>query len=67
MRRSLSLKTVTSFHPDTLLERTQVRLFSGDFCDIFKSTFLVELLRVTASKISLSRKYLEISEVVFKI
>ena len=55
MRRSLSLKQVASFHPDTLLEKTPARLFSGD---IFKNTFLEELLRVTASKISLSRKYL---------
>ena len=58
MRRSLSLKKVAGFHRDTLLEKTLVRLFSGDFCDIFKNTFLVEQLRVTAPKISLSRKYL---------
>ena len=55
MRRSVSLKKVAS--PDTLLEKTPARLFSGDFCDIFKNTFLVKLLRVTASKISLSTKY----------
>ena len=58
MRRSLSLKKVTRFHPDTLLEKTLARLFSGDFCDVPKNTFLVELLWVTASKIELSRKYL---------
>ena len=58
MRRSLSLKKVASFHPDTSLEKTLVRLFCGDFCDIFKNIFSVEQLRVTAPKISLSRKYL---------
>ena len=58
MRQSLSLKKVASFHPDTLLEKAPAQLFSGDFCDIFKNTFLVELLWVTASKISLLRKYL---------
>ena len=58
MRRSLSFKRVASFHPDTVLEKTSARLFFGDFCDIFKNTFLVKLLRVTASKLSLSRKYL---------
>ena len=55
MRRSLSFKRVASFHPDTLLEKISARLFFGDFCDIFKNTFLAKLLRVTAS---LSRKYL---------
>ena len=61
MRQSLSLKKVASFHPDTLLEKNLVRLFSGDYCDIFKNTFLVEQLRVTAPKISLSRMYLVFS------
>ena len=58
MRRSLSLKKVASFHPDSLLEKAPVELFSGGFYDIFNNIFLVELLRVIASKISLSRKYL---------
>ena len=58
MRGSLYLKKVASFHPDTLLEKILVRLFSGDFSDIFKEPFLVELLRVTVSKTSLSRKHL---------
>ena len=39
MRQGLSLKKVASFHPDTLLEKTLVRLFSGDYCDIFKNSF----------------------------
>ena len=51
-------KEGASFQPDNILEKTPMRLFSWDFCDIFKNTFLVELLQVSASKISLSRKYL---------
>ena len=58
MRRSLSLKNVASFRPGTLLEKPPAQLFSGDFCDILNNSFLVELLRVTASKIELSRNYL---------
>ena len=58
MRGSLYLKKVASFHPDTLLEKILARLFSGDFSDIFKEPFLVELLRVTVSKTSRSRKHL---------
>ena len=50
------LKKIASLHPDTLLEKTPALLLSQDFYDIFKKTSL--LLWVTASKISLSRKYL---------
>ena len=46
---SLSLNKVESFQPDTLLETTPARLFFWDFSYIFKSTFFVELLWVTAS------------------
>ena len=52
MRRRLSFKKVTSFHPDTLLESGTV-VFR-----ILLRYFLVEILRVTASEISTSRKYL---------
>ena len=58
MRRSLSWRKVVSFHPDTLLEKASAQLFSRDFCDIFMNTFLIELLQVTASEISLSKKYI---------
>ena len=51
---------IASLHPETLLEKTPVRFFSQDFCDIFENTFLVKLLLVTAFKISLSRKYLAV-------
>ena len=51
MRRDLSLKNVASFRPGTLLEKPPAQLFSRDFCDILNNSFLVELLRVTASKI----------------
>ena len=50
LRQSLSLNKIASFRPDTLLEKIPARLFSWDFCDTFKNTFLIELLRVTASK-----------------
>ena len=49
LRRSLSLNKVASVQPDTLLKETLAQLFSWEFCDNFKNTFYVELLRLTTS------------------
>ena len=49
LRRSLSLNKFASVQPETLLKETLAQLFSWEFCDNFKNTFYVELLRLTAS------------------
>ena len=51
LRRSLFFNKVASlYQPDTLLKKSPAQVFSCDFREIFKNIFLMELLRVTASK-----------------
>ena len=57
LRQSLSLNKVASVQSDTLLKETLAQLFSWDFCNSFKNTFYVELLRLTTSIYSSSRNF----------
>ena len=47
-RSLLSLSRSPRSHA-TLLEKTPAQVFSCEFCEIFKNTFLTELLRMPAS------------------
>ena len=45
LRRSLFINKVSSLQPDTSSKITPAQLFSSDFCENIRNTFLIELLR----------------------
>ena len=47
---SLFLNKIASLQPDTLSKKTLAQVFSWDFCENLRNTFLIELLGVTTTK-----------------
>ena len=58
--RSLFLHKVSDLRPVNFIKpETPIQLFSCEFCEIFKNTFLTELLRTSFSKAHFDNNSLE--------